>query len=431
MRSTDGDHREIRRGIVYVSIFVLLGKFAAAAKEMVVAWRYGVSANVDVYLFMFNLVNWPISLWLALLTSMLIPVLARGRASTVPHLDRFRAELTGRTLIGGVAMAALAAVALAALLESSLSGLPPDSRGRAFGILLPMVLLLPCGWMIGLFSVAMLTTGRHVNTLLESVPAVVIAAVVAIVAKPSIELLAWATLAGFLCHVVALAIPLRGELQAPRYSAEAPQWSEFWAGFSIMLLGQFLTGLSVVADQLFAARLSAGALASMGYAQRILALIIGLGATAVGRAAIPVLARATDAQRVELRATALYWVRLVFGLGLLAFVLGWVLAPWGVRLLFERGAFTPDNTRAVVAVLRMGLFQMPFNFSAVLLFYALAGSRQYVAITVIAAVALVIKLLANSLLVPTWGTGGVMISTALMYATLMSLYLYLLRKTDR
>ncbi|HEY4210722.1 MAG TPA: lipid II flippase MurJ [Steroidobacteraceae bacterium] len=428
--STDRSHSEIVRGILSVGTFILIGKLAAAAKEMVVAWRYGVSADVDVYLFLFNLINWPISLWVSILTPILVPILAKERYERHGDQGRFRAELTGRTLLAGVVVAAVVAVLMVVLLRTSLTGLPTSSLSKAFRLLTPMVLLTPFGWLIGLFSVVMLAAGRHANTLLESVPAIVIAALAAAFGSYGIDVLAWATLAGYLCHMLALAVPLRHELQTPRYTADAPQWSAFWAGFSIMLLGQCLMSLTTVADQFFAARLSAGALASLGYAQRILALILGLGATAVGRATIPVLARAPDSAYANVRGITLRWVRIVFAGGLVAIAIGWWLAPWGVRLLFERGAFTPGDTRAVVAVLRAGLLQMPFNFSAVLLFYALAGRRKYMAITLVASVALILKLLMNSLLVPVWGTQGLMLSTGVMNAALMFMYLLLLLREN-
>jgi hypothetical protein len=44
------------------------GKLAGAAKEMAIAWRYGVSDTVDAYVFVFNLATWPVSLWFGVLT---------------------------------------------------------------------------------------------------------------------------------------------------------------------------------------------------------------------------------------------------------------------------------------------------------------------------------------------------------------------------
>ena len=55
--------------MAWVALFVLLGSLVRAGKEMAIAYRYGVSAEVDAYLFVFNLVNWPVGVWFSVLTS--------------------------------------------------------------------------------------------------------------------------------------------------------------------------------------------------------------------------------------------------------------------------------------------------------------------------------------------------------------------------
>ena len=55
--------RRIATGFLWVAFFLLVSKLAGAAKEMAVAWRYGVSETVDAYVFVFNLVTWPVTLW--------------------------------------------------------------------------------------------------------------------------------------------------------------------------------------------------------------------------------------------------------------------------------------------------------------------------------------------------------------------------------
>ena len=52
-------HARILSGFLWVSLFLFLGKATGAAKEMAVAWRYGVSPIVDAYVFVFNLLAWP------------------------------------------------------------------------------------------------------------------------------------------------------------------------------------------------------------------------------------------------------------------------------------------------------------------------------------------------------------------------------------
>ena len=63
LRNAHPDHHAIARGMVWVALFVLLGSLARAAKGMAIAYRYGVSAEVDAYLFVFNLVSWQVGVW--------------------------------------------------------------------------------------------------------------------------------------------------------------------------------------------------------------------------------------------------------------------------------------------------------------------------------------------------------------------------------
>jgi len=69
VKASHPDHRAIFRGIAWVSLFVVLAKLVGAAKEMAVAYQYGVSANVDAYLFVFNFISWPVGVWFTVLTA--------------------------------------------------------------------------------------------------------------------------------------------------------------------------------------------------------------------------------------------------------------------------------------------------------------------------------------------------------------------------
>ena len=59
LRNAQADHHAIAQGMIWVALFVLLTSLARAAREMAIAYRYGVGAEVDAYLFVFNLVSWP------------------------------------------------------------------------------------------------------------------------------------------------------------------------------------------------------------------------------------------------------------------------------------------------------------------------------------------------------------------------------------
>jgi peptidoglycan biosynthesis protein MviN/MurJ (putative lipid II flippase) len=217
-------------------------------------------------------------------------------------------------------------------------------------------------------------------------------------------------------HLISLATPLawRGEIETPLFTQNATQWTVFWQGFSIMLAGQILMSFTTLIDQFFAAHLDAGAIATLNYANRILALILGLGATAVSRATLPVFSKTHASDETRLNKMALRWAAFLFLLGVAAMLIAWLLAPWGVKLLFERGAFTAQNTEAVMEVFRYSLVQLPFYFAGLVLVSLLSSQRKYREIASIASINLFVKIAANLFLVPWLGITGIVLAVGFM-----------------
>jgi len=414
------DHHAIARGMAWVILFVFLGKLAGAAKEMAIAYRYGVSEDVDAYLFVLNLVSWPVGVWFSVLTVVLVPLAARIRHNSSVDLPRFRSELLGLTLLLGMGLMLFAWLGLPLLLRSPWTGLPPTSVSIATNMVSGLALLAPLGVLISLFSAWMLSAGRHANTLLESVPALVL--LVAILSFPGggAEPLVWGTVVGFAFHLASLAVPLarRGEIEAPSFTRQSPQWPAFWQGFGIMLAGQALMSFIGIIDQFFAAHLGTGSIATLSYANRILALIFGLGATAVARATLPVFsqAQAQGECQLHLHRVAAHWVRLLFVFGVVAMIVGWWLAPWAVKLLFERGAFIARDTEAVTEVLCYGLVQLPFYFAGLVLVSYASSQRRYILLFWSGVIGIIFKMIANVVLVPIFGIKGIVLAWAVVYA---------------
>lgn len=412
------DHHAIAKGMVWVALFVFLGKLAGAAKEMAVAYRYGVGEEVDAYLFVLNLVSWPVGVWFSVLTVVLVPLAARIRQDAAAELPRFRAELFGLALLIGLTLATLAWLGLPSLLRAPWTGLPATTVALASEMVSPLVFLMPLGVVISLFSAWMLAAGRHANTLLEGVPAVAIALAVLMLPGGGIEPLVWGTLAGFAFHLTSLAIPLarRAEIESPCFTRQSPHWLPFWHSFGLMLAGSALMSFIKIIDQFFAAHLGTGAIATLSYANRVLALILGLGATAVSRATLPIFSKTEAQGGAQGHRLASHWVRFLFLLGVIAMIVAWGSARWAVQLLFERGAFTLQDTLAVTGVLRYGLVQLPFYFAALVLVSYVSSQRRYTLLFWSGVIGLGSKIIGNMVLIPLFGINGIAMAWGLVYA---------------
>ena len=411
----DSHDRRIATGFLWVALFVFMGKLAGAAKEMTIAWRYGISETVDAYVFVFNIATWPVAVCSGLLAAVLVPLVIRTRHESPEQLQRFRAELLALTLLVGIAALVLSWFLLPWLLRSSLAGLSPNVLDTALEMAGPLVWVLPLGALISLFSALTMASGKHRNTLFEAIPSLAILIVLLLPPGWVPDPLVWGTVAGYLLHTASLVWPLSraGEVSAPTLGFRAPEWPTFSHGMKVLVIGYALMSVTTVIDQFFASHLETGAIATLSYANRILALVLGMGALAINRSTLPVFSEAVALGRIDHLVSR--WAKWMFigGVGVVAVL--WPLAHWLVGLIFERGAFTAANTRQVADLLQLFLLQVPFFFYGLVLVSALSSRKQYLAVTISGIIGVLCRPIASAILVPRMGIEGIAVSAAIGY----------------
>jgi peptidoglycan biosynthesis protein MviN/MurJ (putative lipid II flippase) len=146
------------------------------------------------------------------------------------------------------------------------------------------------------------------------------------------------------------------------------------------------------------------------------ALLLSVFASGFGRACLPVFSNLLlEKGYIHARAAALRWSYASFGLGAGITLLGVLVAPLIVRLLFERGAFTSQDTLVVSQVLQMMLLQAPLYLMWIVLQTWLAVSKNYYPIVWACAIAIVTKLITGVWFSEWLGITGVALSTVAMY----------------
>jgi putative peptidoglycan lipid II flippase len=416
-RNSDSHHYRIAAGFLWVGLFVLIGRLAGAAKEVTIAWRYGVSETVDAYVFIFNLISWPVSVWFSVLTVVLVPLYARLQHETPEELPRFWAELLGLTLLAGIVLSILVWIGLPVLLRAGWLGLSGNALSAALHMTTGMATLPLLGTLVSLFSVWLLATGHHRNTLFEAIPALTLLIAILLPSDYLSDPLLWGTLAGFALHMAALATPLyrQEKLQVPSLRQDSPAWQSFWGSIGIMAAGQILMSSTGIIDQVIASHLSPGTLSILSYTNRILVLILGVLAIAISRATLPVFSESHAKGGAELNKLALRWAKWMSLLAVGVSLIGWISAPWIVKLLFERGAFTEVDSSQVTELLRYALVQVPFYTFTITLVNLIASQKKYSVLLISGAIGLAVKILTLIILVPLLQTTGLVLSSAFVY----------------
>lgn len=352
--------KAIVRSAFWLILFVLAAKLIAAGKEMAVAYRYGTSAMVEGYLFVFNLLSSPVSLLFSVMSAVLIPHLVTQQREDPDRVLRWQRQVTAWVWLVAIVLGSAAALGLPRLLEAGWLGLDGAARSAALSVLPWLAGIVTCGIIAGWHACQLMSRQQLGNTFLEAMPA--LGVLIAVLAWPTTggsAPLLWGTLLGFVLQVLLLigVAKVAGAPIDPSWPPGRPFQRTMMSNASWLVAGQFIMGVAGVVDQVLLAHMSTGNLATYGYANRVMALVLTLSATVVGRAVLPVLANETDAA-LRLRLTRL-WARRLFWLGAAGAAVLIAMAEPVVAALFERGSFTAADTEKTTYLLRLMALQWP------------------------------------------------------------------------
>jgi peptidoglycan biosynthesis protein MviN/MurJ (putative lipid II flippase) len=420
------DHLSILAALVSVSSFVLVAKGVGAAKEVAVAAKYGTAAAADAYTLIFNLMTAPVFAWQQILILVLVPLLLKEHDERDSTL--FRRELWGLGILIGVGLAVILGGGLWLALSENWIAASSAVKHESLVMVWPLAILVPLGMGSGYFAATMMSGKRLVNSLFEGIPSLVL--LIALVVLPQVTAmpLIVGTILGYVAQLVVSAVtqPEGRGAQWPRIGNSSTLWPIFWQSFALVAVSQVvLTITNSVLDQVMVASLGPTANAVLGYANRLMTLVLGLGATAIARATLPIFSSRSDLAHQSRLASR--WTVIILVAGLFAFAAGWLLAPFGVRLLFKHGAFSEQDAISVTEVLRFNLIQVPFAFAAAVPMQMIASRGRYGLFFWSSLIQLPVKYFANVVLIGAFGVAGAAMASGLRAAVAFVLILIYLK----
>ncbi len=183
-----------------------------------------------------------------------------------------------------------------------------------------------------------------------------------------------------------------------------------------MVAGALLMGTTELVDQAMAAMLQPGSVAALGYARKIVNVLVVVGAIPLGAATLPyfsdmVAKRAWDACRHTLRTYTglIFLVTVPITAGMVVF------ARPLVRILFQRGAFTAMDTTVVSHTEAWLALQVPFYLAGNMAVRLISALKRNGVLMLIAAVNTVLNAVLNWVLMKRYGVAGIALSTSIVY----------------
>lgn len=216
----------------------------------------------------------------------------------------------------------------------------------------------------------------------------------------------------------------------PIINIHQPAIASLLALASPALLGALIIQISPLVDQIFASTLSPGSISALNYALKLNSVPVGIIFVSVGRAVLPYLSYQASSKNMEAFKETLrvyLWATAIVTLVISAFMT--VLAHPIVQILFQRGAFTAQDTNLTASTLigfTIGLTPMSFGFILSKAFNALAKTRVMLAVTIFSVTS---NAIFDYFFARIWQSTGIALATSAVYFCTMFILLFTLRRT--
>jgi putative peptidoglycan lipid II flippase len=413
---------QIFNASVVVAALTVVTKVSAIGKEFVVANSFGTSDLMDAFVVAFAVPQFALNVVSSSLNAALLPTYLRVRQNSGgEEAQKLLSATAFCNFVILLIIATILAISFDQLLPILASAFSPAKAlltKQLFFLLLPTIILTG----ISTTWVAVLHSDRRfaIPALAPGItPVVVAVAVLAFKEEISIFALPAGTLIGAIAEAVVLVIGMEKLGVSPKV---------WWTGCSAdlrIVLRQYasvvaaavLMSSTTLVDQSMAASLPAGSVSALSYGNRVVTFFLGIAAFAIGTAVLPYFSRMVAERDFEaIRSTLRLYSRILWiGSIPLATIVIFAAVPL-VRILFERGSFTPDDTMVVASVCQAFALQIPFYLLGILGVRLLSALAKGHVIMAICAVNVVVNYVGNRIFMQMFGVAGVALATSLVYA---------------
>lgn len=413
-------NRRIFAAALTISGATAVVSIASIVRELIVAHRFGTSDALDAFIVAIALPTFVVNVVGGSFAAALVPIFirVREREGLEPAQRVFSGALVlgGALLIGATALLALANSLLLPLMTSGFDAEKVVLTRNLFYLFLPVIFF---GGMATMLS-SILNAGDRFALPAISQILIPLAAILALVVGDAwgIYALLFGVVAGFALRLLLLAgalvrqglnLRLKWHGMDPTIRQVIDQYLPMVAAAALM------AGIALV-DQAVAATLPPGSVATLGYGSKVVALVTGLGAVALGTAVLPHFSRmvaAADWQQVR-QTMRMFTLLTLAATTALTLVLFFFSRPI-VELVFQRGAFTESDALEVAQVQSLYALQLPFYGLGILYVRLLSSLGANRVLLGQAALCLPINAALDIALARVFGVAGIAVATSLMY----------------
>ncbi len=414
--------RQIIGAIVTVGALTTLVKMAIGAKELAVAWTFGIGDTLDIYVTALVIPTIFMSVLSGSLYSAATPIFTKIRETQGKQAQlHLFGEVTFWHLIITLICAVIAGFVGYLMVPMLGLGFSPEKVHATRQILPPLLI-----WLIlashNVLNGSLLNANEKFAWA-AGIPIITPIATLVIVAihriNADINTLLLGLLFGTALETFGLGILIFKEgLRAYHVRIHPSQQVKHLAtqGATLIVSALIMSGTTLV-DQIVVASLPTGSVASLKVANQFTGLFLSIVAIAVGTSAMPfmskLIARADwqYASRVNIRFTVLFFLLLTP----LALVLFWI-SPLLTQVVLYRGAITEQAASTIGSIMSLAVLQIPFYVAGIWSIRVISALGRNGLLIIAASIVVILNAVFDLLLVKVMGISGIAVASVIVAA---------------
>jgi len=425
-------HPKILTDAAIVGALTVLVKLAGAAKVVFSAHLLGAGDQYDAFIIAFVIPSFLGEVLAGSLLAAFIPTLieVRQKEGEPAAHELYSVILISATIAFSLvaAIAALCSSPIVHLLGSAFSPEKATLTRRLFIYMTPVIPLsgISMTWRAVLNSKEKFAMAATVPILTPLVSIVLIVA-----AGPALGpfSLAFGATIGTLLEVVLLAAALRfsGIRMRPVRARWTQHARQVLMQYAPMAAGSIVLAGSSLIDQLMAGRLVNGSVSALNYGTRVTGVIVAAGPTALSTAILPRFAKMTAlADWHGIRGVVKHYAILSLILSIPATAFCIYFSEPIVKILFQRGAFSAEDTRLVARIQSFSLLVVPVSMLLAMLVRLTSALKANNLLLRMAIVSVIANFALDYALMQRMGVAGIALAAPLVTILSLGFLSYLL-----
>lgn len=411
-------NRKIFGAALTVGFMTALVQLAGVGKELVVAWRFGTGDELEAFLIAAIIPTFLTNIITGSFYSALLPTYIHVREE-----DGFK---TAQRLLSGAIFCSLGVLAVLSLVVVATApmylpliakGFSPEKLKLCIHLLWALVPVMILRG-IAVISGGVVNAGeRFALVALAPILTPVISVCLIMGRYVGIYSLALGWICGILAQILLLILILKkqGISLYPKWYGFEPHMRQVAREYTSAIAGSVLMSCTNIVDQAMAAMLSPGSVASLNYGNKVIAFPIGLLTTALSTAIIPYFSKMVSCSDWSaIRHTFWRYMGIIFMVSLPFTVILCIFTEPIVRFIFQRGAFTVEDTRIVANIQSFYALQIPTYMGGILVVRLISALYSNKILLWASLISIGMNIVFNYLLIKFMGVSGIALSTAVV-----------------